>query len=417
MKGTRLAGWFLTALATALLTAFAFLVGWTASAVLIDLSGGPEGTRAASVATDSTGAPAGRDGIDLEVFWEAVSLLENHFYGEVPTEEDLTYAAIRGVVAATGDPHTSFLEPNHARLLEEDLQNEFEGIGATVDLQDDGVIIVATLPESPAERAGLLAGDVVTHVDGTSIKGKSLMEAVALIRGPRGTTVHLTVRRPNAAAPLEFDIVRDRIVLAAVESRIITTENEKSIGYLKLNDFGARAPEQVKETLEELQAQGISGLILDLRNNPGGYLSSAVNITSQFIGEGTILTEQGANDRTQVHRARPGGVALDIPLVVLINEGSASASEILAGAVQDTGRGTLVGTTTFGKGSVQVPHTLSDGSSLRVTIARWFTPNGRAIHEVGIEPDIVVNRTPEDLRTGRDPQLDRAIELLSEERP
>lgn len=415
MNMRRLVGWLLTTFVTVLLTGVAFLGGWATSAFVQGIADTTTATAPVEAGTRQPDALTVRDGVDLTVFLEAVALLRQHFYGEVPGDTELTYSAIRGVVAATGDPHTAFVDPTRARLLDEDLQGEFEGIGATVRMENDELVIVAPLPDSPAEHAGLQGGDVVVQVDDVPLKGKSLLEAISLIRGPRGTNVHLTVRRQGARDLLEFDIIRDRILVPVLETRVLTAEDGTPLGYLKLNDFGARAPEEVKNALRELKAQKIQGLILDLRNNPGGYLSSAVEVTSQFVGKGVILTEKGSNGRDQVHLARAGGVALEIPLVVLVNEGSASASEILAGAVQDTGRGTLIGTTTFGKGSVQVTHTLSDRSSLRVTVARWFTPDGRAIHEVGIEPDIVVERTPADLRAGRDPQLDRAISFLTQE--
>lgn len=411
----RLIGWLSTALVAVLLASLSYFGGWAASAFVQDVAqaSAPKQPAAAAVADQADGVNS-RASINLGVLWEAVGLLRDHFYGDVPSDSELTYSAIRGVVAAAGDPHTAFVDPEHARLLDDDLQGEFNGIGATVRMENDELIIVATLPKSPAEQAGLTGGDVILRVDDTPLKGKSLLEAITLIRGPRGSTVHLTVRRQGVPELLEFDIVRDRILVPVLETRVLLSEDGKMLGYLKLNDFGARASEEVKDALRELKSEGVKGLILDLRNNPGGYLSSAVEVTSQFVGGSVILTEKGSNGRDRVHRARSGGLALDIPLVVLVNEGSASASEILAGAVQDTERGTLIGTTTFGKGSVQITNDLSDGSSLRITVARWFTPSGRAIHEVGIEPDIVVERTPADLKAGRDPQLDRAISFLNE---
>lgn len=418
MNVTRPLSWLVTVLLAAVLTLLVFGAGWLSSAYVQELSTSAR-RGAAARASEVLQAPAvqrtARDDVDLTVFWEAMDLLRSHFYGEVPDDAAVMYGAIRGVVASTNDPHTSFVDPAQAQLLEQDLRGEFDGIGARVEMKDNELIIVSTMPDSPAEQAGILGGDVVVTVDGEPIAGMTLNEAVTLIRGPRGSTVHLTIKREGQRDLLEFDIVRDRILLIAVESRLIEGEGGKKIGYLQLNDFSSRAPAEVKQTLRELKDQGMTALILDVRNNPGGYLSSAVDITSEFVGEGVILTERGSNGRNQVHRARDGGSALDIPLVVLVNEGSASASEILAGAVQDTERGTLIGTTTFGKGSVQVPHDLSDGSNLRVTIARWFTPEGRAIHDVGVTPDIVVELSPADAQAGRDPQLDRAISFHEEQ--
>lgn len=356
-----------------------------------------------------------RDDVDLKVFWEAVRLLHDHFYGEPPQGRDLTYAAIRGVLQALDDPFTSFVEPEMARIFEEDMQGEFEGIGATVRMNEDGeLVIVAPIEGSPAEAAGLRPGDIVLEVDGKRLKGMTLLEAVSLIRGPRGTRVRLKILRAGQE-PFEVEIVRDRIEIPTVSARLIEEPGKPKLGYLKLNDFNARATRQVREELQAFRDQGVEGLIFDLRNNPGGLLSTSIEIASQFLEEGSVVLIERGKDGEEVHRARSGGLWLDKPLVVLVDAGSASASEIVAGAIQDHKRGLLVGTTTFGKGSVQSPHTLSDGSSLRVTIAHWFTPNGRQIHNQGITPDIVVEASPADLEAGRDPQLERAIEVLTEQ--
>ncbi len=356
-----------------------------------------------------------RDDVDLSVFWEAVGILHEHYYGDPPKGQDLTYAAIRGVLRALDDPFTSFVEPDLARIFEEDIQGEFEGIGATVRMNEEGeLVIVAPIEGSPAEAAGLRPGDIVLEVDGKRIKGMTLLEAVSLIRGPKGTRVRLKILRAGQE-PFEVEIVRARIEIPTVSARIIEEPGKPKMGYLKLNDFNARATRQVREELQAFREQGVEGLIFDLRNNPGGLLSTSVEVASQFVEEGQVVLIERGKEGEEIHRARGKGLWLDKPLVVLINEGTASASEIVAGAIQDHQRGVLVGTTTFGKGSVQSPHTLSDGSSLRVTIAHWFTPNGRQIHNQGITPDIVVERAPEDEESGRDPQLERAIQVLTEQ--
>lgn len=349
---------------------------------------------------------------DLKVFWEALGLLREHFYGELPPEEEITYAAIRGVLQTTGDQFTTFVNPEHAKMLEEDIQGEFEGIGATVRMNADNLLeIVAPIPGSPAEAAGLQPGDVVLAVDGESIRGLTLMEAVALIRGPRGTPITLTIQR-DGGEPFDVTIVRDRIEIPTVEARLIESESHPPVGYIKLNEFNAKATEQLQAAIQDLRDQGAQGFVFDLRNNPGGLLSQAIRVSSQFLPEGTLVLIERGKFGEEEHRAVDGGVWVEGPLVVLVNNGSASASEIVAGALQDHQRAPLVGETTFGKGSVQAPYTLSDGSSLRVTIARWFTPNGRAIHGEGITPDIFVERTLEDEENQRDPQLDRALEEL-----
>jgi carboxyl-terminal processing protease len=350
-----------------------------------------------------------RDSFDI--FWEAWHILEDEFYGDLPTEETMPYEAIRGVIASTGDQYTAFLDPAQAEILKTDLSGSFEGIGATVRLRPDGRLeIVQPLAGRPAIEAGLRPRDVILTVDGTEIQGLTLYEAISLIRGPAGTPVLLLVEREDVDEPFEVEIERARIELPVVESEML----EEGIAYVQLAEFGQTATEKLKKALRELDSHDPRGLVFDLRGNRGGYLTTSIEVTSQFVSEGPILIERFQDGHERIHEAIEGGLALDIPLVVLVDGGSASASEIAAGAIQDTGRGILIGTTTLGKGSVQVAHTLSDDSQLRVTVARWFTPNDRAIHGEGLDPDIEVEITEEDLAADRDPQLERAINYLLE---
>lgn len=345
------------------------------------------------------------------IFWEAWDLLQDQFYGELPTEKELPYAAIQGVIGSTGDQYTAFLDPLRAEIMRTDLNGSFEGIGATVRLRPDGKLeIVQPLPDQPAIGAGLRANDVILEVDGTGVEGMNLYEAISLIRGPSGTVVRLLIER-EGEQPFEIEVTRDRIDMPVVETDML----DGDIAYLRLNDFGQTAPDEVRDALVELLATDPTGMVLDLRGNPGGYLSSAVEVASQFIDDGLILVERFRDETEKPYAAIPGGAALDIPLVVLVDGGSASASEIVAGAIQDAERGVLIGTQTLGKGSVQLVNTLSDGSQLRVTTARWFTPSGRAIHGEGLVPDITVEVPEEDLEADRDPQLDRAVRYLLEE--
>jgi carboxyl-terminal processing protease len=351
--------------------------------------------------------------VSFDIFWEVWGILQEEFYGDLPQESDLPYEAIRGVIAATGDQYTAFLDPERAAILKTDLEGSFEGIGATVRMRQDGKIeIVQPLAGWPAIKAGLRAQDTILKVDDVSLEGMTLYEAIALIRGPAGTVVRLLVERDGVAQPFEIPVERTRIEMPVVESRML----EQDIGYVHLNEFGQTATDKMEEALRELNAQHPKGLILDLRGNRGGYLVTSVEVTSQFVGQGTIVIERFKDGTERSYPALPGGLAIEIPLVVLVDGGSASASEITAGAIQDTERGVLIGTTTLGKGSVQIAHTLSDNSELRVTVARWFTPNGRAIHGEGLEPDIRVEITEEDILAGRDPQLDRATLYLTEGR-
>lgn len=353
--------------------------------------------------------PTAEEQAAFQVFWEAWRIVQQEYYGQLPDSKQLTYGAIRGALQTLGDDYTSFIEPAIAQILREDASGSFEGIGAMVRMNAQNRLeIVRPFPGQPAAQAGLRAGDVVVAVDGVSIIGKSLYEAIGLIRGPEGTKVKLTIERPGSQGRFDVEITRARIQIPVVETRMIGQD----IAYISLAEFNAQATQQLKDGLASLLEQHPKGLILDLRDNPGGFLREALEVADEFLPEGVVMIERSSDGKTQTYTSTNAGLAQDIPLVVLVNAGSASASEIVAGAIQDRGRGKLVGEKTFGKGSVQLAHQLSDGSELRVTVARWFTPNDRAIHGQGLEPDVHVERTAEDVAAGRDPQLDRAVEML-----
>jgi carboxyl-terminal processing protease len=344
------------------------------------------------------------------VFWEAWKFVEENFYGDLPNESNRVYGAIRGMVNSYGDENTAFIEPSRAAIFREDVSGSFEGVGAAVRMDEMGRLVIAEpFAGQPAAEAGLQRGDIVLAVDNTSLQGLSLYEAIGLIRGPAGSTVVLTVFRDGVDEPFDVSVVRARI-----EIEVVTSDRlEGDIGYVRLTDFSRGASGKVAEAIQALKAEGpLKGLIFDLRDNPGGLLDESIFVSSQFIGDGTITIERLKGGKEQPYEAQPGGVALDVPLVVLVNRGSASASEIVAGAIQENGRGPILGEQTFGKGTVQIPHTLSDGSELRVTIAEWLTPSGKQIKGEGIVPDVYVERTQEDFVEGRDPQLDRAIKYL-----
>ncbi len=349
---------------------------------------------------------------DFGVFWEAWNIVQNEFYQDIPSERERVYGAIRGMVATYGDDHTAFIDPTRAKLLEQDASGSFEGIGAAVRLDELGRLVIAEpFAGRPAAEAGLLRGDVVLEVDGQSLRGLSLYEAVALIRGPAGSTVTLTILREGEPDPFEVAVVRAKIEIEVVQTKML----DDNIGYISLSEFSSNASDKMNKGIQELRQQGATRLILDLRNNPGGFLSEAVAVSSLFLEDGVVVREQRKGEaQEQVYEARGVHSATDLPMVVLINRGSASASEIVAGALRDHQRATIIGEQSFGKGTVQLPHTLSDGSELRVTIAQWLTPNGDFIHKQGIVPDIVVELTQEDFVEGRDPQLDRAVEYLQE---
>jgi carboxyl-terminal processing protease len=351
--------------------------------------------------------------IDQELFRDVWDLLEEQFYGDLPQGQEITYAAIRGLVSSLGDPHTMFLEPKEAAISKMDMEGSFEGIGAHVkEAEGGGVLITYLFAGQPAEKAGLQVGDVIVAVDGQDVTGMTLTEAISLIRGPRDTKVTLTIHRGDQP-PFDVTLVRARIEIPIVVTKTLA---DGQIEYVALGEFTSNAPARLADALRTALAKKPTGLVLDLRGNPGGFLDAAVRIASYFVPEGSITVERFKDGTERVYD-RDGRYLLgQTPLVVLVDGGSASASEIVAGAIQDAGTGVLIGAKTYGKGSVQQINNLSDGSELRVTAARWFTPKGRGIHQTGLEPDIAVPITSEDVAAKRDPQLDRAVEYLLENR-
>ena len=345
----------------------------------------------------------------FQIFWQAWDLVEDRFYTEEALDtQEMIYGAVRGMVESLGDRHTVFLTPEQADLFREDLEGEFGGIGVTVAMTEEGWLrVVKPIPDSPGEQAGLRSGDIILEVDGIWIQGMSLVEAISLIRGPEGSTVAVRVRSSDGLER-QASIVRAQIEVPTTESRML----EQGIAYLAVYDCNAQATKGVREGLDDLLQNSPAALILDLRGNPGGYLHVAKEIANEFLDDGRILIERDSSGRETVHPASRGGRATGIPLVVLVDAGSASAAEIIAGAIQDNGRGVLVGQTTFGKGSVQVTERLSDGSALQVTIRRWYTPADRLIEGQGLMPDVPVTMSEDDFQAGRDPQLERAIQLL-----
>lgn len=345
----------------------------------------------------------------IAILWEAWNFVHQDFYKTPLDDNTLVYGTVSGMVEALGDPHTTFIDAKRAEIVRTNMQGSFEGIGATISMREGRLTIVSIIKSSPAERAGLRAEDIILQVDNTVIQNMDVTEAVMLIRGPKGTQVKLLILR-GKQDPFTVTITRDTIRVPFVESKMI--EGTK-IGYIRLNEFGATAPNEISAALRELNAQNISGLILDLRSNPGGYLPVSIDVASQFLkANQTVLVVKDKKGNADPYRAKSGGAATNVPLVVLIDAGSASASEIVAAALKDHQRATLIGTKTFGKGSVQHVYTLSDQSQLNVTIARFFSPNGNEINDVGVTPDIEVKITDDDIAAKRDPQLDAAVKLL-----
>ncbi len=354
--------------------------------------------------------PVARGPEEFALFWEAWEIVEQEFYGGLPVPQEFTHGAIRGALGSLDDPATILVKPEAAEDQMIELTGTYEGIGALVGVdKQDRIVIVAPFDGSPAIQAGIMAGDVILKVDDTMVTGMPLEDVVRLIRGPRSTEVQLTILREGETESLVFEITRDRVELVTVAWRVID-----GIGYVRIALFSERTSGELEKALQELGEEEIEGLILDLRNNPGGiFPSAAIEVASQFLEEGIIVYERDKDGREKPYSVKGRGLATEIPLVVLVNKGSASNSEVVAGAIQDHGRGVLIGEKTFGKGSVQRVHELSDGSGLYVTTAILLTPNRHPIHEEGLTPDIEVPFTTEDLEARRDPQLERALDYLT----
>ncbi len=355
------------------------------------------------------------DSIDMGEFWNVWNLLDEKFVISTTTAplsaEEKIRGAIDGLVKAYGDPYTVYMPPEDAALFEEDIQGNFSGVGMEVGIRDDVVTIIAPLPQSPAEKAGLLAGDALIRIDEKSTEGMSIDEAVRLIRGEQGTQVKLTIFRKGDEEFQEITITRETINIPTSK-----TEIRDDTFIISLYSFNALAEAEMQSSLRDFVKSKKKNLIIDLRGNPGGYLQSAVAIASYFLPVGkTVVRESygdGAKEDVFRSQGRELGGLSPQKIVVLVDGGSASASEILAGALKEHGVATIIGEQTFGKGSVQELVNLDDGSSVKITIARWLTPNGTSISNGGLTPDIVMARTPEDRTNNVDPQLDAALEFL-----
>jgi carboxyl-terminal processing protease len=340
-------------------------------------------------------------------FWASWDLLHDA-YGDALDDTALMEGALRGMLESLGDPHTDYMDPETYAQIMQAMSSEYEGIGATVRQNEDtgGLELISIMEGSPAEKAGLRAGDEIVMVDGEDVTELSQNEIIALVRGPAGSTVELGIRRPKESNLLDFDVVRERINVPSVSSEML----EDDIAYVRLSQFDLDTGTLLRGVINELDANTLNGLVLDVRSNPGGYLTTSIDVASVFISEGPVVIERGPN-REQTYQALGNANAADVPMVVLVDQGSASASELIAGALQDRGRATVVGMPTFGKGSVQTWRELSNGGGVRITISRWYTPDGRSVSAAGIDPDIVVPfevDSPDD----EDPQLQTALSVL-----
>lgn len=399
------ARWTVFSMLGAALLALAFTIGF----VVADDNGGGSAQQP---------APQSSSEVDFDALNEILQILRRDYIEPDRIDTETMYqGAIDGLLEPVKDTGTFYVDPRTYRTTVGP-EGTFDGIGATVAEENGEIVIVAPIEGTPAERAGLQRGDVILEVDGESTRGWTVEEAVLKIRGERGTTVRLRIRHPDGSEE-ELAIERAEIKVESVttippggELKNAAGEAVTDLGYIQIREFNRPTEREVERAIEELRDAGARGIILDLRNNPGGLLETTVNIADLFLDAGTILIEQHKDGTEQVYRAREGGLATDLPVVILLNQFSASGSEVLAAALRDNDRATIVGEKSFGKGTVNVPRELSDGGALFVTIARWLTPDRVQIDGVGISPDVQVTLSDEDIDLRRDAQLFRAIDLL-----
>lgn len=357
--------------------------------------------------------------VDFKLFWQVWDKLHERYIDKTSLDtQKLVYGAISGMVAAAGDPYTVFFEPVISKQFQEQVTGAFSGVGMEIGMRDNAITVIAPLKDSPAMLAGVMAGDVVVKVDGETTENWTVEEAVSHIRGKKGTKVHLSLYRSGTEGYIELDIVRDTIKIHAVEWRML----DNKVAYMAISSFNANVDSEFVTAAQELVAAGATRLIIDVRNNPGGLLDSAVNIAGWLMENNSVVVSERFSDGTSDEMRTSGnGRLARIPAVVLMNGGSASAAEILAGALHDIRGIDLIGEKSFGKGSVQQVEDFFNGSSLKITIARWFTPKGVNISQMGIEPTVPVAMDPADYEkegwllgtVGKDPQLDKAIEVIN----
>ncbi len=346
------------------------------------------------------------DDVDFSLFWEAYHILEKNFFNiEDIDYQDLVHGAVSGMVDSLKDPHTIFFNPEDTKRFLEDTDGRFEGVGMEVGLRDDKITIIAPMSGSPADKSGLSAGDVIVKINGTDTSEISIEEAVNLIRGPKGTEVVLSIIRDDWQAPREISVIRDVIEIPSIEWQLVD-----DIAHIEFQHFYKKANDDFKELVFDVLNSEVKGIVLDMRYNSGGYLDIAENIGGWFLEKGTLFMIEDHGDYKVERRTKGTGRLFEYPIVILVNEGSASAAEILAGALRDERGSLIVGKTSFGKGSIQGLYYLSDGSSIKITVANWLTPKEKKISGEGIVPDFEIDN----LEDGVDRQLEKAIEVLQE---
>ncbi len=345
--------------------------------------------------------------VDFKHFWDVWSLVKQSHYKQPVSDKSLYYGALKGMLAGLKDPYSVYFDPEEAKAFKSNLDGTFSGIGAEIGIKNDKLTVVSPLDGSPAKKAGLQSGDWIVAIDGTVTTGMSVDEAVSHIRGEVGTSVTLSLSRDGLKDAIEMKIVREKIVIDSVKWKL----DDNKIMRISITTFNQDTNGLFSAAIQDALTKNAKGIVLDLRGNPGGLLTSAVDVASAWVGYQPVVTER-AKDQVQSFNGLKAALLTDIPTVVLVNGGSASASEIVSGALQDYGFAKLVGTKTFGKGSVQDYREFDDGSAMKVTTAAWYTPKGRTINETGITPDIVVDYTLDQFKAGKDPQLTTALQIL-----
>ncbi|MEX2014199.1 MAG: S41 family peptidase [Parcubacteria group bacterium] len=368
----------------------------------------------AGIDNSTNGAPSS---IDFAPFWKTWNLINEKYVpasstSKMVTDQEKVWGAIKGLTSSLGDPYTVFFPPVESEMFESDIRGNFEGVGMEVVSRDGAITVIAPLKDSPASRAGIMAGDRIIEIDERETSSLSTEDAVQIIRGPKGTRVNLTIFREGAPEPFEIEVTRDVINIPTLSTR----ELPGGIFVIELYSFSAQSPNLFRAALREFILSGNDKLILDLRGNPGGFLEAAIDMASWFLPASSVVVREdfGSSRGEKIYRSKGYNIFNDdLKFVILVDRGSASASEILAGALAEHGKAILVGNKTFGKGSVQELVDITSDTSLKVTIARWLTPGGMSISQDGIEPDFLVQYGPKDREAGRDPQLEKAIEVLT----
>jgi len=357
--------------------------------------------------------------VSFDQFWQVWDILKNEYLRKPVIDPTLFYGSIKGMVASLGDPYSSYFDPDEAASFQSQLSGTFDGIGAEIGFKDMQMTVMAPLPGTPAAKAGLKAGDAILKINGEDTTNMALDIAITKIRGPKGTTVTLNIDRAGVEEPFDVTITRDTITVDSVKWKMVDdqgkdTDGNKGIAVITISEFNQDTVKEFDAAIRDLLLRDAKGIVIDLRGDPGGYLDAAVEVPRDWIGDQPVVIQRKSDGSEESMSPTLKPNHLDLPTVILVDKWSASAAEIVTGAMQDYGKATVIGETTFGKGSVQeYIDSFPDGSALKLTVAEWLTPKGRSIDKKGITPDVAVSISDDDIKAGKDPQLDKALELIN----